>query len=101
MFVDNSSIMEYDIGVDYKYQEVLNKRGLQQMQQFLMKDGGKRLKTNIKQKEKSPSIVKIAPVPEFITCPKCGGEIELWSDEYLTVCLFCGHKAFKKEDIIH
>jgi len=65
-----------------------------------MKDGGKRMKDNLKHKEKSPCSVKITPVPEFIICPKCGGEIELWSD-YETVCFFCGHKAFKKENIIH
>jgi len=59
------------------------------------------VKNNLKHKEKSPCSVKIAPVPEFITCPKCGGEIELWSNEYLTACFFCGHKVFKKENIIH
>ena len=59
------------------------------------------MKDNYKLKEKSPCSVKNTPVPEFIICPKCGDEIELWSDEYETVCLFCGHKAFKKENIIH
>ena len=67
----------------------------------LRKAGGKHVKNNMKHKEKSPCTVKITPVPEFITCPKCGGEIELWSDEYLTLCFFCGHKAFKKENILH
>jgi hypothetical protein len=56
---------------------------------------------NLKHKENSPCSVKITPVPEFITCPKCGGEIELWSDEHRTVCYFCGHKVFKKENILH
>lgn len=66
-----------------------------------MKDGGKPMKDNLKPKDKSPCSVKITPVPEFITCPKCGGEIELWSHEFLTVCLFCGHQVFKKENILH
>jgi len=59
------------------------------------------VKDNYKLKEKSPCSIKNTPLPEFVTCPECGGEIELWSDEYETVCLFCGHKAFKKENIIH
>ena len=66
-----------------------------------MKDGGRQMKDNLKHKEKSPCSVKITPVPEFITCPKCGGEIELWSYEYLTSCFYCGHKVFEKENIIH
>ena len=66
-----------------------------------MKDGGKQMKNNMKHNEKSPCSVKITPVPEFITCPKCGGEIELWSDEYLTSCFYCGHQVFKKENIVH
>jgi hypothetical protein len=40
-------------------------------------------------------------IPEYITCPKCGGEIALWSDQLLTVCLFCGFHAFRKEGIIN
>ena len=54
-----------------------------------------------KQKGKSRCSVKYLPVPDFITCPKCGEEIELWSDEDETVCFFCGHKVFKKEMTIH
>ena len=60
------------------------------------------MKTNrLKEKQKSPCSVKYTPVPEFITCPKCGEEVELWSDEGETVCLFCGHKMFRKESTIH
>lgn len=59
------------------------------------------MKDDLKPKEKNLCSVKIMPVPEFLTCPKCGGEIELWSEEYETVCFFCGHKAFKKENIVH
>jgi hypothetical protein len=66
-----------------------------------MKNGGELMKDNLKPKDKSPSSVKVRPVPEFITCPKCGGEIELWSYESLTVCLFCGHQVFKKENFLH
>ncbi len=63
--------------------------------------GGNCMKHNLKSKDKAPRSVKVRPVPEFITCPKCGGEIELWSYESLTVCLFCGHQVFKKENILH
>jgi DNA-directed RNA polymerase subunit RPC12/RpoP len=59
------------------------------------------MREQIKEKQKSPCSVKYAPVPEFITCPKCGEEIELWSDEEETACLFCGHRAFKKEMTLH
>ena len=62
--------------------------------------GGKFMKDNPKP-DKSPCSSKIKPVPEYITCPKCGGEIELWSYASLTICLFCGHQMFKKENILH
>ena len=59
------------------------------------------MKNNLKPKEKRPYSVKVTPVPAYITCPKCGCEIELWSYESLTVCSFCGHQVFKKENILH
>jgi hypothetical protein len=45
--------------------------------------------------------VQPAPVPEYITCPKCGGEIGLWTGSFLTICWFCGFHVFKKEAIIN
>ena len=66
-----------------------------------MKAGGKLMKKNLKTKDKSPLQRENYTGPEYITCPKCGGEIELWSYESLTVCLFCGHQVFKKENILH
>lgn len=30
-----------------------------------------------------------SPVPEFKPCPKCGVEIEVWSDEIKAVCPKC------------
>lgn len=35
------------------------------------------------------------------TCPKCGGEVGLWSEENETLCIFCDHKVFEKENTIH
>lgn len=34
-------------------------------------------------------------------CPKCGGEIGLWSEDKETVCIFCDHKLFEREGTVH
>jgi DNA-directed RNA polymerase subunit RPC12/RpoP len=34
-------------------------------------------------------------------CPKCGGEVALWSEEKETTCIFCNHKVFEHEGTIH
>ncbi len=34
-------------------------------------------------------------------CPKCGGEIALWSEDRETVCIFCNHKIFEREGTLH
>jgi len=40
--------------------------------------GGKLMKDNLKPEDKRQGSAKIKPAPEYITCPKCGGGIELW-----------------------
>jgi DNA-directed RNA polymerase subunit RPC12/RpoP len=56
----------------------------------------------LKHKEDKPCSVKYAPAPEFVTCPNCGFEIELWlENEETTRCMFCGHKVFKRETTVH
>jgi len=57
----------------------------------------------LKHKTKTPGNGKQQRIVlEFITtCPKCGGEIELWSREPETVCLFCDYRVFDKEGTIH
>lgn len=50
-------------------------------------------------KEKSPCSIKYAPVPEFITCPQCGGDVEFWTDEEETQCISCGYRIFRSERI--
>ncbi len=46
--------------------------------------------------------VRLTTLPEPITaCPKCGGEITLWSEEQETVCEFCDHKIFEREGTVH
>ncbi len=47
------------------------------------------------------SVAKLDEIPECITCPKCGGDIGLWTSSILTICWFCGFHAFKKEAIIN
>jgi hypothetical protein len=65
-------------------------------------EGRKEMKDeNLKHKENEPCTVKYSPVPEFVTCPNCGFEIELWSEDEETRCLFCGHKVFKREATVH
>ncbi|GAB4484153.1 MAG: hypothetical protein OHK006_07640 [Thermodesulfovibrionales bacterium] len=57
--------------------------------------------TDCRTRVKSPCAVTARAVPEFVTCPECGGEVELWTDEDETACFFCGYKVFKKEKIVH
>jgi len=30
------------------------------------------------------------PTPSYLKCPKCGSDVELWSDEEETLCPTCG-----------
>ena len=46
--------------------------------------------------------MKIIAVPDIITtCPKCGGEVGIWSGNNETLCIFCDHKVFEKEKTTH
>ena len=29
------------------------------------------------------------PTPEYVDCPRCGGELEIWSDELVATCPHC------------
>jgi hypothetical protein len=35
------------------------------------------------------------PKPEIFSCPACGEEVEIWSDEIRGVCLRCGQAVFR------
>ncbi|MCM8761544.1 MAG: hypothetical protein NC933_05390 [Candidatus Omnitrophica bacterium] len=35
------------------------------------------------------------PYPDNIKCPFCGGEVEIWSDEFQTKCGQCGKSISK------
>jgi predicted nucleic acid-binding Zn ribbon protein len=32
----------------------------------------------------------VRPEPEYVKCPRCGGQVEIWSDEEETECDSCG-----------
>lgn len=36
------------------------------------------------------------PKPEYIPCPKCGSEVEIWSDEVQAKCENCGTLACRE-----
>ncbi len=75
---------------------------LQEGREEMTKPAGKKSKEKqVKGKSKIPLRVKYSPVPEFITCPRCGFEMELWSGGEETRCFVCGHKFFKREATIH
>lgn len=55
-----------------------------------------------KHKTGKTSRMKITAIPDIITtCPKCGGELGIWSGENETLCIFCDHKVFDKENTTH
>lgn len=37
------------------------------------------------------------PRPEYINCPECGSEVEIWTDELKTTCSGCGNKVFRAQ----
>jgi len=45
--------------------------------------------------------VKTSPVPMEITCPHCGVEIEIWSDETEVECKLCGKVVHNTIDTTH
>lgn len=53
-------------------------------------------------KQKYTLVAPANEVPGLIaSCPRCGGEIGLWSGEEETACIFCGHRPFEKEKTNH
>jgi len=49
--------------------------------------------------ERPACSVLSAPFPVAVTCPQCGHEIELWSDEEETLCRICRYTVFRHERI--
>ena len=48
--------------------------------------------------ETCPGIRKfVRPVPEYFTCPNCGGQVEIWSDEDVGICDTCNKEFGRPE----
>jgi hypothetical protein len=41
----------------------------------------------------------VRPKVDYEVCGECGGRVEVWSDEDKGICLDCGAKWVKKEDL--
>jgi DNA-directed RNA polymerase subunit RPC12/RpoP len=55
-----------------------------------------------KHKEKKSTGRRLVSVLDLVTtCPKCGGEIGLWSENDETLCIFCEYRVFEKEGTLH
>ncbi len=52
-------------------------------------------------KEKPACAYKSIPFPTEVTCPQCGAEIEIWSDEEQTHCRLCGYVVYNHERYIN
>ncbi len=50
--------------------------------------------------EKPACSTQSAPFPDEVTCPRCGADIEIWSDEEVTSCSACGYRVFNHERIV-
>jgi DNA-directed RNA polymerase subunit RPC12/RpoP len=61
------------------------------------------MKKNPSEHEKKGTVnIKLVLPREFIiSCPKCGGEVGLWSEDRETTCTFCNHRVFDKETTEH
>jgi DNA-directed RNA polymerase subunit RPC12/RpoP len=39
----------------------------------------------------------LRPKPEYVACPECGGDVELWTDENEAKCPDCGAKISRNK----
>ncbi len=56
------------------------------------------------QKHRDQELLAIKLVGEvdiITTCPKCGGEVGIWSKEPETLCIFCQYRVFDTERMNH
>lgn len=55
-----------------------------------------------KHKNRKTGTMKLLALPDIVTtCPKCGGEVGIWSEEPETLCIFCQQRIFEREKTIH
>lgn len=60
------------------------------------------MKENLSKLKKNTTTAEFILAPELITnCPKCGGEVGLWSEKNETICIFCNHRVFDREKTEH
>ncbi len=52
-------------------------------------------------KEKPTCSVTMTTIPIEITCPYCGMEIEIWSDESEIECKLCGNIVYPAAEVTH
>ncbi len=58
--------------------------------------------SQLKHKKRPTSEVRLASVLDLVTtCPRCGGEVGLWSEASETLCDFCQYRVFEKERTVH
>ncbi|MBA4371771.1 MAG: hypothetical protein C0402_02790 [Thermodesulfovibrio sp.] len=66
-----------------------------QKERYYMKNG------DIESKSSGCFTVTCEPVPEYLTCPNCGLDIEFWTVAEVTRCFFCGQRLFYGESTVH
>jgi hypothetical protein len=60
------------------------------------------MKESSQKLSKNSTTAEFILAPELITsCPKCGGEVGIWSRDEETVCIFCEYRMFDKEGTLH
>jgi DNA-directed RNA polymerase subunit RPC12/RpoP len=61
------------------------------------------LKENLQKHKTKKSYIGFvaAEIDILTTCPKCGGEVNIWSEGQETVCIFCQYRMFKNEKTVH
>ena len=52
-------------------------------------------------KHQPASSFKSMTLSAEVICPRCGFDIELWSDNIETVCDFCGFHIFEHEKTVN
>lgn len=61
------------------------------------------MKENRSEREKKSAVtISLSHPPEFVMrCPRCGGEVGLWSGNRETRCTFCDLRIFDREATEH
>jgi len=72
------------------------------MERLTQAGGGRHVKESPQKLKQNATTAEFILAPELITsCPKCGGEVGIWSEDKETHCIFCQHRLFDHEGTIH